>query len=141
MIIDIIYCAEGEYQEIYKDNVFEGVNDAHGVIGLGFFNTISNYLFFEKSKKMELNILSYSLINQSEVELIFGYMTEEQIKSLDLDNKNFMNILLKTLPYWKEDFFNDINYKEKVKNELLKDSYSEKDILITFEILKNNLKD
>jgi hypothetical protein len=68
-------------------------------------------------------------------------MTEEQIKSLDLDNKNFMNILLKTLPYWKEDFFNDINYKEKVKNELLKDSYSEKDILITFEILKNNLKD
>lgn len=68
-------------------------------------------------------------------------MTEEQIKSLDLDNKNFMNILLKTLPYWKEDFFNDINYKEKAKNELLKDSYSEKDILITFEILKNNLKD
>ena len=68
-------------------------------------------------------------------------MTEEQIKSLDLDNKNFMNILLKTLPYWKEDFFNDINYKEKVKNELLKDCYSEKDILITFEILKNNLKD
>lgn len=68
-------------------------------------------------------------------------MTEEQIKSLDLDNKNFMNILLKTLPYWKEDFFNDINYYEKVKNELLKDSYSEKDILITFEILKNNLKD
>lgn len=68
-------------------------------------------------------------------------MTEEQIKGLDLDNKNFMNILLKTLPYWKEDFFNDINYYEKVKNELLKDSYSEKDILITFEILKNNLKD
>ena len=68
-------------------------------------------------------------------------MTEEQIKSLDLDNKNFMNILLKTLPYWKEDFFNDINYYEKVKNELLKDSYSEKDILISFEILKNNLKD
>lgn len=68
-------------------------------------------------------------------------MTEEQIKSLDLDNKNFMNILLKTLPYWKEDFFNDINYYEKVKNELSKDSYSEKDILITFEILKNNLKD
>lgn len=68
-------------------------------------------------------------------------MTEEQISKIDLDNKNFMNILLKTLPYWKEDFFNDINYKEKVKNELLKDSYSEKDILITFEILKNNLKD
>lgn len=68
-------------------------------------------------------------------------MTEEQISKIDLDNKNFMNILLKTLPYWKEDFFNDINYYEKVKNELLKDSYSEKDILITFEILKNNLKD
>ena len=42
-------------------------------------------------------------------------MTEEQISKLDLDNKIFMNILLKTLPYWKEDFFNDIVHKN-IKN-------------------------
>ena len=64
-------------------------------------------------------------------------MTEEQISKLDLDNKIFMNILLKTLPYWKEDFFNDINYKENVKNILRKENYSESDIITTFEIMKN----
>lgn len=64
-------------------------------------------------------------------------MTEEQISKLDLDNKTFMNILLKTLPYWKEEFFNDINYKENVKKILLKENYSESDIITTFEIMKN----
>ena len=64
-------------------------------------------------------------------------MTEEQISKLDLDNKIFMNILLNTLPYWKEDFFNDINYKENVKNILRKENYSESDIITTFEIMKN----
>ena len=64
-------------------------------------------------------------------------MTEEQISKLDLDNKIFMNILLKTLPYWKEEFVFFFNYKENVKNILRKENYSESDIITTFEIMKN----
>ena len=52
-----------------------GVDGANGVIGLGFFNSLSNRLFLNKTDRQ--NILSYSL-NKENIKLIFGSMPKEQ---------------------------------------------------------------
>jgi len=57
--------------------------DISGVIGLGFFNSISIGLFNESSK--EQNILSYSLQkdDKSKIELLFGSLSEDQGDYID----------------------------------------------------------
>ena len=54
--------------------------DIYGVIGLGFFNSISNSFFEEtQTGENDLNILSYSLDENDKVNLLFGNLFEEQI--------------------------------------------------------------
>ena len=62
----------------------------NGVIGLGFFNTISN-AWFEKqeeegkknNKPYDPNILSYSMKDDKNIELSFGLMSEKQNTYID----------------------------------------------------------
>ena len=76
--IDIIFAEEIECKES-----FSGVEGVNGVIGLGFFNSISNALF--RKLPNEQNILFYSIKdnNKEEVELIFGSMPKEQSKYIE----------------------------------------------------------
>ena len=52
-----------------------------GVIGLGFFNSISNSFFFNETNGQ--NILSYSLIDDNNIELSFGSVSKEQANYID----------------------------------------------------------
>ena len=56
---------------------------ADGVIGLGFFNSISNSLFVKESNKDKQNILSYSIIDKDKTKFSFGTMAEEQFVFID----------------------------------------------------------
>jgi hypothetical protein len=61
----------------------EDRNQISGIIGLGFFNSISNAYFSNKDLKIsELNILSYFL-EGDEVQLYFGNMFKEQINYVE----------------------------------------------------------
>ena len=67
----------------YRVNCRELTNEKKisGVIGLGFFNSISNSLFFNKSNGQ--NILSYSLKDDNMIELSFGSVSKEQADYID----------------------------------------------------------
>ena len=78
------------------------IENSEGVIGLGFFNTISNSLFSNNS--IEQNILSYSVnYKKNTVELIFGSMSNKQydyiekLTSCDVLFKNDTEIQGKTM--------------------------------------------
>ena len=80
IIADLIECKPDQYPE----------SPISGIIGLGFFNSISNS-YFEKYNEnksdssettKELNILSYFL-EGDEIKLIFGNMFEEQIEYVE----------------------------------------------------------
>ena len=63
--------------KVYCKNSSDNLQYANGVIGLGFFNTISNRLFSNNFN--EQNILSYSIDKKKEnVEFIFGSMSKKQ---------------------------------------------------------------
>ena len=64
---------------------YDGVQDIDGVIGLGFFNSISNALFLDKLNELEQNLLSYSINkdNKNNIDLLFGTMSEEQINFIE----------------------------------------------------------
>ena len=78
-----------------EEKIEDGIS---GVIGLGFFNSISNSFFSDKSlESYNLNILSYNFnTGNNEIELKFGDLFEEQIKYVEkltsckviLDNKS-----------------------------------------------------
>ena len=81
------------YVKCYSNEIRE--KKISGVIGLGFFNAISNSFFSKNDTEIyDLNILSY-YINQDDVELNFGNLFEEQINYVErltscdviLDNK------------------------------------------------------
>jgi hypothetical protein len=83
-------------------NISKDVKNVDGVIGLGFFNTISNNLF--SNKPNEQNILSYSVnYKKNTVELIFGSMSNKQydyiekLTSCDVIFKNDTEIQGKTM--------------------------------------------
>ena len=59
-----------------------GEKDINGVIGLGFFNSISNVLFPDGTQNKKQNILSYSL-KDNNVELLFGTMSSKQIDYIE----------------------------------------------------------
>ena len=77
-------------KQIVCKNPKEGEEKPNGVIGLGFFNTISN-TWFEKqeeerkkqNKPYDPNILSYSMKDDNTIELSFGLMSEQQIFYID----------------------------------------------------------
>ena len=79
--------------QIVCKNPKEGEEKANGVIGLGFFNSISNTWFNkqendykkkpEENKEPFPNILSYSLRDNNNIELSFGLMSQEQISYID----------------------------------------------------------
>jgi hypothetical protein len=88
--------------EVNCSNPSNTLNGAHGVIGLGFFNTISNYFFSNES--IEHNILSYSVnYKKDTVELIFGAISDKQydyiekLTSCDVVFKNDTEIQGKTM--------------------------------------------
>ena len=63
-----------------------GINEEiSGVIGLGFFNSISNAFFVNKSlENYNLNILSFNYNEEEdEVELLFGNLFDEQINYIE----------------------------------------------------------
>jgi len=75
-IAEKVFCNSTEEKEKY-----------YGVIGLGFFNAISNSYFSdniteEKDDEIDLNILSYSLEGDT-IELYFGHLFKEQIDYLE----------------------------------------------------------
>ena len=74
---DIVIASEVNCRESPKDK------NISGVIGLGFFNSISIGLF--NNKPNEQNILSYSLNkdNKDQIELLFGSLSEEQEDYID----------------------------------------------------------
>ena len=76
--IDVIIADEIDCQKVSK-----GTKDVSGVIGLGFFNSVSNSLFSNNSKNQ--NILSYSINKKKtdEIEFQFGSMGEEQTNYID----------------------------------------------------------
>ena len=79
--------------QIVCKNPKEGEEKPNGVIGLGFFNSISNTWFNkqendykkkpEENKEPFPNILSYSLRDNNNIELSFGLMSQEQISYID----------------------------------------------------------
>ena len=64
------------------ENNTNQVKDIDGVIGLGFFNSISNSLFINDSNKERQNILSYS-IDETKAKFSFGAMADDQIDFID----------------------------------------------------------
>ena len=78
-----------------EEKIEDGIS---GVIGLGFFNSISNSFFSDKSlESYNLNILSYNFnTGNNEIELKFGDLFQEQINYVEkltsckviLDNKS-----------------------------------------------------
>ena len=102
--------------EITCNNRIKHDNQINGVIGLGFFNTISNALFKNlKEPKDAQNILSYSL-EGNDIELLFGSMSELQttyiekltycdvkfIKGTDINGKK-MSCILQGIKSSKQD--------------------------------------
>jgi hypothetical protein len=71
---DIVIASEVNCRESPKDIIISGV------IGLGFFNSISIGLFSNKTN--EQNILSYSL-DKDKIEILFGSLSEEQEEYID----------------------------------------------------------
>ena len=63
-------------EEVNCKESFEGVRGVYGVIGLGFFNSVSNALF--QNSHNEQNILFYSIDEKDNVQLMFGSMPTEQ---------------------------------------------------------------
>ena len=62
---------------------YTGENNISGVIGLGFFNSISNAIILNEAKKKEMqNILSYSL-KKDKVQFLFGTMSSSQIDYIE----------------------------------------------------------
>ena len=89
-------------EDVNCSNPSNTLNGAYGVIGLGFFNTISNYFFSNES--IEHNILSYSVnYKKDTVELIFGAISDKQydyiekLTSCDVAFKNDTEIQGKTM--------------------------------------------